>query len=250
MSVFSANFPASQKPDLPEDLRDLFARLGSEPDKKQLLLVDQAVEAGSQGLELLLEFLLERREQSPTPLDGKIYQALLETGNDALRAKLAEQLSAGLVPLRSDRAIDYSSLQTLLSQRDYEAADRMTLTKLCELAGTGATQRGWLYFTEVEQFPIPDLQTINTLWQVYSEGKFGFTVQRELWLGTGKNWERLWPLIGWKSGNNWTRYPREFTWDLSAPRGHLPLTNQLRGVRVMDALMKHPAWAASSISSG
>ncbi|PLZ94121.1 hypothetical protein CI594_16205, partial [Fischerella thermalis CCMEE 5196] len=43
-------------------------------------------------------------------------------------------------------------------------------------------------------------------------------------------------------GNNWTRYPQEFTWDLSAPKGHLPLSNQLRGVRVIASIFAHPAW--------
>ena len=63
-----------------------------------------------------------------------------------------------------------------------------------------------------------------------------------IWLGLSKNWVNLWPKIDWKNGNNWTRYPNGFTWDLSAPRGHLPLSNQLRGVRVMSSLLCHPAW--------
>ena len=88
------------------------------------------------------------------------------------------------------------------------------------------------------------MPTVDRLWQVYSEGKFGFSVQRELWFGVSRNWDRLWPKIGWRDGRAWTRYPGGFTWDLSAPRGHLPLTNQLRGVRMMEALMNHPAWNA------
>lgn len=149
-----------------------------------------------------------------------------------------------IVLLKSERNIDYTPLETLLKAQDFQAADRMTLEKLCELAGVEAIQRKWLYFTEVENFPVTDLQTIDRLWWNYSEGKFGFSVQREIWLSLGKNWEKLWPKIGWKTGNNWTRYPNEFTWDLSAPKGHLPLSNQLRGVRVMASLLSHPAWTA------
>jgi hypothetical protein len=144
----------------------------------------------------------------------------------------------------SPGSIDYTPLQTLLSQQDFLEADKLTLQNLCELAGVGALQRKWLYFTEVNLFSIADLQTIDRLWLTYSEGKFGFSVQRNLWLGVGKNWDKFWPKIGWKTGNTWTRYPAEFIWDLSAPKGHLPLTNQLRGVRVMEALLTHPAWAA------
>ena len=46
--------------------------------------------------------------------------------------------------------------------------------------------------------------------------------------------------MGWKLNGTWTRYPGSFTWSLSAPEGHLPLVNQLRGVRLMDALLSHP----------
>lgn len=146
------------------------------------------------------------------------------------------------VSLNSDSGIDYAPLQQLLAEQNFQAADQMTLQKLCELAGSSAVQRKWVYFTEVEQFPITDLQTINNLWLTYSEGKFGFSVQREIWLGVGKNWDKFWAKIGWKNGNNWTRYPQEFTWSLSAPKGHLPLSNQLRGVRVIASLLAHPAW--------
>jgi len=146
--------------------------------------------------------------------------------------------------LHSDRGIDYEPLQTLLTQQQFQAADQLTLQKLCELAGPAAVQRKWLYFSEVDSFPITDLQTVDQLWLTHSQGKFGFSVQRKIWLSLGKNWEDLWPKIGWKTGNSWTRYPQEFTWDLTAPSGHLPLSNQLRGVRVIYSLLTHPAWSA------
>ena len=54
-------------------------------------------------------------------------------------------------------------------------------------------------------------------------------------------WEQLWPQIGWKNEGSWTRYPGAFTWSHDAPEGHMPLVNQLRGVRLMDAYLRHPA---------
>jgi len=155
---------------------------------------------------------------------------------------VTEQFPAGLVPLSADCKADYAPIQTALIQQDFETADRLTLEKMCELAGPTAIARKWIYFTEVNTFPTLDLQTLDQLWFVYSEGKFGFSKQREIWLGVGKNWERFWPKIAWKADNIWTRYPGGFIWNLDAPDGHLPLSNQLRGVRVMDALMNHPAW--------
>jgi GUN4-like len=48
--------------------------------------------------------------------------------------------------------------------------------------------------------------------------------------------------IGWKKDGSFTRYPNEFIWSLDAPRGHLPLSNQLRGNKTMQAIFSHPAW--------
>ncbi len=144
--------------------------------------------------------------------------------------------------LASDCGADYAPLQLLLAQHDFQEADRLTSQLLCRAAGPQSAQRGWLYFTEVDQIPVTDLRTINALWLAYSGGKFGFSVQREIWLSCGRDWDRLWPQIGWKNGKTWTRYPQGFTWSLDAPKGHLPLSNQLRGVQVLAALLSHRAW--------
>ncbi len=209
----------------------------------QQQVIPQLANLGDGGLDVLMEFLFERRQNPATWVDGKAYQVLYNSDSPKAKEFLRSVFPVGIVPLNSECGIDYSPLQQLLAVQDFQAADSMTLKKMCELAGPTAVQRKWLYFTEVENFPLTDLQTINNLWLVHSEGKFGFSVQREIWLGLGKNWDNLWAKIGWKSGNSWTRYPKEFTWDLSAPKGHLPLSNQLRGVRVIASLLSHPAWS-------
>jgi hypothetical protein len=240
-NLSSATYTASQ-------LDDLRLKLRSESPKTQIQALQDITQVGEAGLDLLMEFLLERRTTNATPIEGRAYQALYTDNSAKATAFLQTHFPTGLVPLRSDRNIDYSALQQLLAQQDFEAADRLTLQKLCEIAGPAAVQRKWIYFTEVENLPTTDLQTINTLWLVHSEGKFGFSVQREIWISLGKDWDKLWPKIGWKSANNWTRYPQAFTWNLSAPRGHLPLSNQLRGVRVMASLLAHPAWLSATSS--
>lgn len=224
------------------DLDSLHQKLIAGSEKVQQQIIPQLADLGNDGLDVLKEFLLKRRDTPATWIDGKIYQVIYNTDAPANQEFLQLNFPEGIVPLKSDRGISYNSLQNLLVDQDFQAADLLTIQKMCEVAGSQAVNRKWLYFTEVESFPIQDLRTINQLWVVHSEGKFGFSVQREIWLGLNKNWTNLWPKIGWKDGNNWTRYPHEFTWNLSAPRGHLPLSNQLRGVRVMSSLLSHPAW--------
>ncbi|PSN13792.1 hypothetical protein C7293_14545 [filamentous cyanobacterium CCT1] len=222
------------------DLRD---RLRGDSLKKQLSAVHELLALGQDGLEVLTTTLLERRDEPATILDGKIFQMLYATEQEELRGLLTQHWPQGRLEMPSEQGVDYEPLQDLLIKQDFETADRLTLAKLCELAGPTAVKRKWVYFTEVEQFPVVDLRTIDRLWQAYSEGKFGFSVQRRIWLSLGQNWDKLWPRLAWKDDNIWTRYPGGFVWDLSAPDGHLPLSNQLRGVRMMASLMSHPAWA-------
>lgn len=225
------------------DNSDLLYQLQSASTKKQLQIITEIANQEQSDLAVLMEFLRSCQGKKPNLSMGKAYQALYRADSSQSRDFLATYFPQGIVPLASAKNLDYQPLQQLIAQQDFQAADRLTLQKLCELAGNNAVERGWLYFTEVEKFPTTDLQTINNLWLLHSEGKFGFSVQREIWLAVGKNFAKLWPKIGWKTDNNWTRYPHEFVWDLSAPKGHLPLSNQLRGVRVMASVLAHPAWS-------
>jgi hypothetical protein len=142
---------------------------------------------------------------------------------------------------------EYQELEKLLSQGDFLGADRLSSLKMCEVAGTAlptpASLRGWLYFTEVNQIRSEDLLMIDQLWQKYSDGRFGYSVQRKLWLSGGKSWEKLWDNIGWKKDGSFLRYPKEFIWTIDAPKGHLPLSNQIRGNKTLMAIFSHPAWS-------
>ena len=211
-------------------------------EKVQQQIIPQLADLGNEGLDVLMEFLLKRGDNQATWVDGKAYQVLYKSDAPQVKEFLLAYFPEGIVTLKSGCGINYNPLQQLLAAQDFQAADLETIQKMCELAGPMAVQRKWLYFSEVENFSAIDLQTINSLWLVHTEGKFSFSVQREIWLSLGKNWDNFWTKIAWKSGNIWTRYPHEFTWSLDAPKGHLPLSNQLRGVRVMSSLLSHPAW--------
>ena len=218
----------------------------SETEKKQLQLIPQIANDGEAGLALLMSFLEAEKQSPPNLAISKAYEILDQASTTKTVEFLQTYFPQGILPLKSERNIDYTKLQKRLMAQDFQQADIETRLKLCELAGERAIRSKWLYFTEVERFPISDLYTINSLWWLHSEGKFGFSVQRKLWLSLGKDFAKLWPKIGWKTGNQWTKYPSEFTWSLSAPPGHLPLLNQLRGAQVIKALFAHPVWSEFS----
>jgi hypothetical protein len=239
------NSPMKQPMPMLEHLEHSRTQLRQGSDKARRQAVEQLLQMESEGWPVLLQYLQEQAS-SPDGLAGLIFRQLQGVEEIVLQKALLQAFPLGLIVPRSDRQIDYQPLQDCLIAEDWEAADRLTAQKLCELAGPAALKRKWIYFSEVQTLPVTDLQTLDQLWRVYSEERFGFSVQRRLWLNLKGDWDRLWPQIGWKQGNAWTRYPSAFTWALSAPIGHLPLTNQLRGVRVMDALMNHPAWGQAA----
>jgi len=160
---------------------------------------------------------------------------------DGLAEAFLQRHPEGWLAVGSARGIDYAPLQRHLMAQEYEQADRITSEILRQLAGPAAVQRGYVYYSEVPPMPAVDLESIDRLWVTYSQGRFGFSVQLRLLRSLGGRWEQLWSRLGWKADGVWTRYPGSFTWAITAPEGHLPLVNQLRGVRLMDALLSHPA---------
>ncbi len=141
----------------------------------------------------------------------------------------------------SEQNINYEELQLSLLEQNFEHADRLTSLYLRKLAGKLAENRGYVFYSEVNNMSGTDLQTIDRLWNIYSNGKFSFSIQAKILKSVGNKYEMLWPKIGWKNNGYWTRYPSSFSWSLDAPEGHMPLINQLRGVRLMDSILRHPA---------
>lgn len=174
---------------------------------------------------------------------GCLIQLLAAAPDPALRDGLFARYPDGWLATSSGASIDYAPLQRHLILQEFEAADRLTSSVLRQLAGPEAEKRGYVYYSEVPPMPAADLEAIDRLWVCYSRGRFGFSVQGRLLKACGGQWDRLWPRLGWKDSGIWTRYPGSFTWSLEAPEGHMPLVNQLRGVRLMDALLCHPALA-------
>lgn len=155
------------------------------------------------------------------------------------------------VPLKSKAGLDYTKLRDFLKAGDFQKADDETRQLLINLAGAEAVKRGWVYFTEVKFIAAEDLQTIDELWRKASDGKFGYSVQKELWVQCQQRWGKFFKQIDWTTGenNNYRKWPMEFVYTINAPKGHLPLTNALRGTQLLQAVLEHPAFVKKSSSS-
>lgn len=139
--------------------------------------------------------------------------------------------------LRSERQIDYRKLQSLLRAGKWKEADEETLAVMLRIAER--EKEGWLDIESIQAFPSIDLSTINQLWLKYSNGKFGFTVQKRLYIDSGGKLDgRYHPDAGrkfgekveWSVDNSWISY-RQVGFYTSAPDGHLPVWWGGRGWR-------------------
>ncbi|WP_322728710.1 GUN4 domain-containing protein [Nostoc sp. ChiQUE01b] len=123
--------------------------------------------------------------------------------------------------------IDYSKLQTLLAQYKWKEADIETAKLMLQVIGKNYWNE--VYKEDILNFSCEAFYTIDRLWQQYSHGYFGFSVQQSIWheIGAQVDYEtqkRLGDRLGWRKDGNWLNYD-QLTFKLSpmTPMGHLPV---------------------------
>ncbi|MFM6872503.1 MAG: GUN4 domain-containing protein [Dolichospermum sp.] len=137
---------------------------------------------------------------------------------------------------KSDVGMDYRKLRDLLKAGKWKEADEETLrVMLC----VGGTREGWLNVESFDNFPCADLRTIDQLWVKYSDGRFGFSVQKRIYQGLGGTreynqeiWLKFGDKVGWRKGGSWLYYS-DITFDKKAPEGHLPIGWDELGFRLV-----------------
>ncbi|MEG4939117.1 GUN4 domain-containing protein [Microcoleus sp. F4-D5] len=140
------------------------------------------------------------------------------------------------VPLKSERGVDYTKLRDLLATGQWKEADGETLKKMLEVADR--TNEKWLREEDIDRLPCEDLRTIDQLWVKYSNGRFGFSVQKRIYESLGgsrgeydqKSWEAFGDRVGWRVNSwflgwgvnsSWIGY-NDLKFNTKAPQGHFP----------------------------
>jgi energy-coupling factor transporter ATP-binding protein EcfA2 len=129
----------------------------------------------------------------------------------------------------------YQRLAHLLAMGQWQLADQETLKVMLQV--TGKANRSYLLEEDLLQFPCNDLRLLDFLWQTYSYGRFGFTVQQQLYRHSGATgqpsagkriwqqfdlWEQFGDRVGWRVDGVWKPY-QDLTFEATAPVGHLPV---------------------------
>lgn len=184
-----------------------------------------------------------RRLVSPHELVSSISERLSKAILAGMSLEAAERpqsieewlklIGSSSIPLISRSGINYRLLDKFLANQRWEQADKLTNRLMLKVAKE--PYNSWLY-SSVDDIPSQDLEIINSLWLKYSNGQFGFTVQKYIWKETqqcllaksqnflDKNlvYKNFCEKVGWRivSGCLLTSY---LDCSLQAPLGHFPV---------------------------
>jgi hypothetical protein len=131
------------------------------------------------------------------------------------------------------RQSKYQELEGFLAAANWKKADEETLKMMLKVMGK---KYGLIVKDEdIENFPSEDLRVIDQLWVKYSDGRFGFSVQKRIYQslgGTREYDEKIfgifcdrvdWYKLSGNHGNNWGMRSHDIQFKYNAPVGHLPV---------------------------
>ena len=134
--------------------------------------------------------------------------------------------SHGGLNLVSEVGADYTKLRDLLVARKFKDADQETTRLMLWVACR--EKEGWLDPESIDEFPCEDLRTIDQLWVQNSNGRFGFSVQKEIYNQVGKDFDKFADQVDWSVAGKW-KSQEELIFEMRAPKGHLPYLSRRLG---------------------
>ena len=151
---------------------------------------------------------------------------LILASQKSLNFLSSSQANLTEVILASDVGVNYQNLENLLKAGQWKAANQETTRVMLKVAKR--EQQGWLNYESIKNFPCTDLRTIDQLWVKYSNGHFGFSVQKRIWLECGGKVD-YWSIecllsdrLGWCDENLQRIGEEKINYSLDSTQGHLP----------------------------
>ena len=148
------------------------------------------------------------------------------------------------------QAACYTQLEQYMVEGEWKAADQYTYGMLYQVLKK--PHQSGLSPRELLNFPCEDLLRIDRLWVRHSHGKFGFSVQKDLWVECGGKLDGKWDVetykklsdrTGWRIDGKFLNYDkRSFEVTDSSIPGHLPGRSGwgFRSWGVLWGLLSHP----------
>lgn len=217
--------------------RKLEAEISERSEAEEQIQTLQVVMEKQKVLEVQLEIEMSTRYQVEEQI--QILQVAAQKERELERqlefeSQNTEDKSGVDLFLVSEVVGDYTKLRDLLAAKQWREADLETYKRMLEVAGRNL--KGSLRVKDVYNFPCKDLVTIDELWIKYSDGKFGLSVQKQIYESMGGTKEYDYKVIedfgnrvGWRQDGKWLRY-HYLTFSEKYEMGCLPVSFYLERV--------------------
>lgn len=137
-------------------------------------------------------------------------------------ASLQVDLQAFQVTIEQVQDTRYADLDRYLRNGQWKEADKETYRLM--ITEVNKEEGQWFNQDDLMNFPFEPLRAIDGLWTKHSGGKFGFSVQKKMYVEEcggiadcqydEKALDKLYQMNGWQTG---------IKFDVTSPKGHLPI---------------------------
>ncbi|NET29154.1 P-loop NTPase fold protein [Okeania sp. SIO1I7] len=139
---------------------------------------------------------------------GAVVVAVVVTGALVTGAVVLGEGVAVLIVLGAGVVVLGAGIVVLIVERAGVVVKNLLLNKKYVL---------FLLLEAIDNFPSDDFRTVDQLWEKYSNGKFGFRVQKQIYKqifvnseqtqrGNQEIWNKFGEEVGWRKGDNWLSY--------------------------------------------
>jgi GUN4-like/NACHT domain len=184
-------------------------------EQREILLYDKFMEKEWQPTILLYAAQVKRPDALiQSMLDrgaGDLAYACLQETTKQVSPALQQELKLLQPAVQTSR---YSKLKELLQAKQWREADQETYRLMITTVDKEEGQ--WFDPEDLSNFPCEDLGVLDDLWVRYSDGKWGFSVQKRIWQECGSpgpydektkaQWEQFGDRVGWRKDGNWLEY--------------------------------------------
>jgi predicted NACHT family NTPase len=157
------------------------------------------------------------------------YGCLQET-TKVINATLTTEIKELKALKQEIQDLRHQKLEKFLQSGKWKEADKETYRLMITTVGKEEGQ--WFEPEDLRNFPCEELEAIDKQWVIHSNGQFGFSVQKNIFLSEKcggiadgqyckEAWDRFCHEIGWQEKEKYI----QIKYELTSPAGHLPEIN-------------------------
>jgi uncharacterized caspase-like protein len=195
------------------------------------LLRENALEAENEGDYDLAFQLWLRVNVAAGGTDFKAIKAFQRLANKAPTKSPIKQPKPSREAPKPATNPRYQKLEEYLKNKQWYKADQETYRLM--ITAVGKDEGQWFSEKDLKEFPCDELLAIDDLWVKHSNGLYGFSVQKKIYVECGGKldfsypssevWEKFCDRTAWENNGEYVDYPNPFFAEkFISKEGHLP----------------------------